>query len=837
MDFEDLGRRRADVYRLILALLDVTTMGVLSNRVRQELSSQFPLHTLSDRAQDRHAHFVMRLVCGGAPDLASAFCKCEALIMEVRLRDMSPEWQGQYVHKWVAAGRPVHRAPASEVLVDPFFWQQGPTRTTSSVAEHEHEHGNSTSSISSSSSSSSMASSSTAALSATGSSSVAEFWEVPMEACPMLVRQRRVVVRNGNMRVPTTTVLFSVNGAGQTDQGTAAFGVLKSAVASLLVRAMEISERARALFDTNPATAALAPAVARLEVRVRAPYTTGSTRVQAGGRWLWTTSRGIGTAAEASGGSGGDKGDTGSGDSGGSGGSGGSGSTSGRPSTAAAAATTASGSSPEDEVAAALSSEEVLQMDLNLLRNPMLWRCFPPCMFRLVDHLDLTHHLKFDGRVQLMVFFRSIGLPLADALQFLRQEFARDNTMTQQRYTRKRYEYFVRHVYGREGRGVAWAAQKCNRIQGKRGGGGAGLGAGGNSSSNCSSGGGGGGSNCGSGVVVVSSGALATGIAALRRRPGDKSAAAQVLRQRLGQQPVHGCPFVSLSAAAADGMLDILHAQLGTSNSGVSSSKRRGGGVGANKKDDDDDGDSDDGDDDQDTTDESDGSAPGAPSTISAAGRAGAATSRGSGNNHCGDAARAATLLRLARRSPNLACQFHFALNLDLLQKGAAGDSNGGGDDDGTGGFERHSQAIQDAGIGRTPASYFRGATAILRARQRQQAQRDSGGGGGGGGGRGGGDGCSRGCDVAAHVDDDDNDDDDDHDHDDHDHDDHDHDDRDDGQGADEVEVVDKSLTAVSGAQRRRGPKQADGATTAPARPPRKQARPSPGGAHITIDF
>ena len=77
---------------------------------------------------------------------------------------------------------------------------------------------------------------------------------------------------------------------------------------------------------------------------------------------------------------------------------------------------------------------------------------FPACMRVMVHSLTQppTYHLKHEGRIELVTFFRSVGLPLDDAVAVMRSNFLTKISAAQ--WEKKKYAYSIRHIYGYEGR-------------------------------------------------------------------------------------------------------------------------------------------------------------------------------------------------------------------------------------------------------------------------------------------------------------------------------------------------------------------------------------------------
>lgn len=87
---------------------------------------------------------------------------------------------------------------------------------------------------------------------------------------------------------------------------------------------------------------------------------------------------------------------------------------------------------------------------------------FPLCMRQLHQHLKSAHHMKNDGRQQYGLFLKAIGLPLDEALNFWRSNFAKG--VTDPEKFDKNYAYSIRHNYGKEGKRTSYSAHGCTKI-------------------------------------------------------------------------------------------------------------------------------------------------------------------------------------------------------------------------------------------------------------------------------------------------------------------------------------------------------------------------------------
>jgi DNA primase large subunit len=93
--------------------------------------------------------------------------------------------------------------------------------------------------------------------------------------------------------------------------------------------------------------------------------------------------------------------------------------------------------------------------------NAVATRHFPLCMQQLMVSLRRDHHLRHNGRQQLSLFLKAIGLPLEDAMVFWRSEFA--PKIPADKFD-KEYAYNIRHNYGKEGKMTEYTAHNCVSI-------------------------------------------------------------------------------------------------------------------------------------------------------------------------------------------------------------------------------------------------------------------------------------------------------------------------------------------------------------------------------------
>lgn len=103
------------------------------------------------------------------------------------------------------------------------------------------------------------------------------------------------------------------------------------------------------------------------------------------------------------------------------------------------------------------SNDEVTASMLPQLAN----ESFPLCMVTMMEALRTQHHLKHNGRQQLGLFLKGIGLPLEEAIRFWRTEMAQ--TAPGDKFD-KQYLYNIRHNYGKEGKRQDYTPASCIKI-------------------------------------------------------------------------------------------------------------------------------------------------------------------------------------------------------------------------------------------------------------------------------------------------------------------------------------------------------------------------------------
>ena len=98
----------------------------------------------------------------------------------------------------------------------------------------------------------------------------------------------------------------------------------------------------------------------------------------------------------------------------------------------------------------------VLNKDLQRLAE----ESFPLCAKNLFKAVKVEHHLRHEGRRQLQLYLKGIGLPLEEALVFFKTEFTKKPGCNNEKFE-KDYAYGVRHSYGKEGKRVDYTPHSC----------------------------------------------------------------------------------------------------------------------------------------------------------------------------------------------------------------------------------------------------------------------------------------------------------------------------------------------------------------------------------------
>lgn len=85
----------------------------------------------------------------------------------------------------------------------------------------------------------------------------------------------------------------------------------------------------------------------------------------------------------------------------------------------------------------------------------------PLCMRQVHNGLKRDHKLKYNGRLQYILFLKGAGMTMEETLLFLQYEFTK--IMSIENFT-KQYSYSVRHLHGKEGKRSSKASYSCSKI-------------------------------------------------------------------------------------------------------------------------------------------------------------------------------------------------------------------------------------------------------------------------------------------------------------------------------------------------------------------------------------
>lgn len=95
--------------------------------------------------------------------------------------------------------------------------------------------------------------------------------------------------------------------------------------------------------------------------------------------------------------------------------------------------------------------------------TPHITKHFPLCASYLQKNMILNSHLKYNGRQQLSLFLKGIGLNVDEALKFWAFQFTKSSKMNVDTFN-KEYKYNVRHTYGLEGGRINYRPWDCGTI-------------------------------------------------------------------------------------------------------------------------------------------------------------------------------------------------------------------------------------------------------------------------------------------------------------------------------------------------------------------------------------
>lgn len=108
-----------------------------------------------------------------------------------------------------------------------------------------------------------------------------------------------------------------------------------------------------------------------------------------------------------------------------------------------------------------LSEIPPLPVKFNVETVKQLKDCFPLCMLQIQEDLEAKNIIKYTARLQYILFLKIIGVPLNSALQFFQESFM----LSKSEFTKQKYEYFIRHLYGTVGSKVHRTPFSCEEMQ------------------------------------------------------------------------------------------------------------------------------------------------------------------------------------------------------------------------------------------------------------------------------------------------------------------------------------------------------------------------------------
>ncbi|EDO16807.1 hypothetical protein Kpol_1056p7 [Vanderwaltozyma polyspora DSM 70294] len=113
------------------------------------------------------------------------------------------------------------------------------------------------------------------------------------------------------------------------------------------------------------------------------------------------------------------------------------------------------------------SSNEDNEINAKSVYSKEISECYPLCVKNLMDGLNETHHLRYNGRQQLSFFLKGIGLSCDEAMNFWTDAFTtKGGHLTVDKFN-KEYRYNFRHNYGLEGNRINYKPWDCRTILSK----------------------------------------------------------------------------------------------------------------------------------------------------------------------------------------------------------------------------------------------------------------------------------------------------------------------------------------------------------------------------------
>ncbi|CAH6722225.1 DNA primase large subunit [[Candida] jaroonii] len=110
------------------------------------------------------------------------------------------------------------------------------------------------------------------------------------------------------------------------------------------------------------------------------------------------------------------------------------------------------------------NNENVGDINSQSILTNEITKHYPLCGKHLQKTLSVNHHLRYQGRQQLGLFLKGIGLNIDEALKFWSNQFSANMTMEK---FNKEYKYNIRHNYGLEGARNKYRPWDCATILSK----------------------------------------------------------------------------------------------------------------------------------------------------------------------------------------------------------------------------------------------------------------------------------------------------------------------------------------------------------------------------------
>jgi len=110
-------------------------------------------------------------------------------------------------------------------------------------------------------------------------------------------------------------------------------------------------------------------------------------------------------------------------------------------------------------------SDPSLVSDINAqsITQSSINKHYPLCASHLQRNLHVNSHLRYQGRQQLGLFLKGIGLSVDEALKFWAHEFTKNGSISMEKFN-KDYKYNIRHQYGLEGARINYKPWDCATI-------------------------------------------------------------------------------------------------------------------------------------------------------------------------------------------------------------------------------------------------------------------------------------------------------------------------------------------------------------------------------------